>query len=414
MKNFKEYSEDIKIPIKVGDTVLGGKFKNKKIKVKDIGKNEKGDITINGRPLLKFRIMSEAEDLAKNILVEDMKWQQSLSTKLFDVGQGSSIGFEAFWVPLSPSIMNRIWPKEVRATVFHVTDIAGYRKIKKMQGGKRSISSFFEMRGSYFEQGIQTHGGIVIELDANILGAFNQDVMSAPDSGGRRWIQLSFMKGRFGEKDLSKYSKGLQDLVGRLLKKYLPQAYEVAPTSQEPPKIMQKGRYYIHWMNLGIFAAQQKGKKTILQNVIKEYMDGVEDIYKKNANHLRTLLTNYLNLRRSEESWDEIIVNNFKIKKVWALAYSKTWGDPESRFAKDLAAAVGQGSGESEEKSELETFMDEVKTDGFEVEDTDNMDLEMHTRSVARKEAGDAAMKSNPADDLAKRQAEVLKAIGKK
>ena len=38
----------------------------------------------------------------------------------------------------------------------------------------------------------------------------------------------------------------------------------------------------------------------------------------------------------------------------------------------------------------------------------------MHTRSVARKEAGDAAMKSNPADDLAKRQAEVLKAIGKK
>ena len=125
-------------------------------------------------------------------------------------------------------------------------------------------------------------------------------------------------------------------------------------------------------------------------------------------------MTNYLNIRRTEESWDEIIVNNFKIKKVWALAYSKTWGDPESRFAKDLAAAVGQGSGESEEKSELETFMDEVKTDGFEVEDTDNMDLEMHTRSVARKEAGDAAMKSNPADDLAKRQAEVLKAIGKK
>ena len=80
----------------------------------------------------------------------------------------------------------------------------------------------------------------------------------------------------------------------------------------------------------------------------------------------------------------------------------------------DLAAMVGQGSGESEEKSELEIFMDEVKKDGFEVEDTDNMDLEMHTRRVARKEAGDAAKKSTPADDLAKRQAEVLKAIGKK
>ena len=52
--------EDIKIPIKVGDTVLGGKFKNKRIVVKSIGKNDKGDITINGKPLLKFRLLDEA------------------------------------------------------------------------------------------------------------------------------------------------------------------------------------------------------------------------------------------------------------------------------------------------------------------------------------------------------------------
>lgn len=52
--------EDIKIPISVGDTVLGGKFKNKRIVVKSIGKNEKGDITINGRPLLKYRTLDEA------------------------------------------------------------------------------------------------------------------------------------------------------------------------------------------------------------------------------------------------------------------------------------------------------------------------------------------------------------------
>lgn len=52
--------EDIKIPISVGDTVLGGKFKNKRIVVKSIGKNEKGDITINGRPLLKYRTLEES------------------------------------------------------------------------------------------------------------------------------------------------------------------------------------------------------------------------------------------------------------------------------------------------------------------------------------------------------------------
>ena len=48
-------NENIDVPINIGDTVLGGKFKNKKIVVKDIGKNEKGDITINDKPLLRVR-----------------------------------------------------------------------------------------------------------------------------------------------------------------------------------------------------------------------------------------------------------------------------------------------------------------------------------------------------------------------
>lgn len=50
------FSEDINIPINVGDEILGGRFKNKKVTVKKIGKNPKGDITINDKPLLKFRI----------------------------------------------------------------------------------------------------------------------------------------------------------------------------------------------------------------------------------------------------------------------------------------------------------------------------------------------------------------------
>ena len=54
---YEQLSEVIKLDIKVGDTIMGGKFKNKKIVVKTIGKNEKGDITINGKPLLRFRII---------------------------------------------------------------------------------------------------------------------------------------------------------------------------------------------------------------------------------------------------------------------------------------------------------------------------------------------------------------------
>jgi hypothetical protein len=55
-----ELKEDIKVPIELGDTVIGGRFKNKKTVVKKIGKNKKGDITINDKPLLKYRIVKES------------------------------------------------------------------------------------------------------------------------------------------------------------------------------------------------------------------------------------------------------------------------------------------------------------------------------------------------------------------
>lgn len=49
--------ESIELPIEIGDTVLMGKFKNKKVVVKTIEwDEEKGDLTINGKPALKVRI----------------------------------------------------------------------------------------------------------------------------------------------------------------------------------------------------------------------------------------------------------------------------------------------------------------------------------------------------------------------
>ena len=49
--------EDIKIPVKVGDTVTMGRFKNKKVKVKTIETDEFGMPIINGRPACTFRMV---------------------------------------------------------------------------------------------------------------------------------------------------------------------------------------------------------------------------------------------------------------------------------------------------------------------------------------------------------------------
>jgi hypothetical protein len=46
----------INIPIEIGDTILAGKFRNKKIVVKEIGVDLHGGPTVNGRPILQIRI----------------------------------------------------------------------------------------------------------------------------------------------------------------------------------------------------------------------------------------------------------------------------------------------------------------------------------------------------------------------
>jgi hypothetical protein len=51
--------EDITIPVNIGDIVLMGKFKNKKVVVKSIGKDEYGMPTINGKKVATFRMVKE-------------------------------------------------------------------------------------------------------------------------------------------------------------------------------------------------------------------------------------------------------------------------------------------------------------------------------------------------------------------
>ena len=52
----KFIKEEMKLDIKKGDVLLGGRFKNKRIIVKDIGVDENGQPTINGKSVLNFRI----------------------------------------------------------------------------------------------------------------------------------------------------------------------------------------------------------------------------------------------------------------------------------------------------------------------------------------------------------------------
>ena len=71
--NKQIYNESINIDVDKGDTVLMGKFKNKKVVVKDIGKDDYGMPTINGKKAATFRLGDKGQNIFKKDEIDEMK-----------------------------------------------------------------------------------------------------------------------------------------------------------------------------------------------------------------------------------------------------------------------------------------------------------------------------------------------------
>ena len=221
----------------------------------------------------------------KSVQKEDVAWTQSLSTMLFDLPRS---GFEDLKIPLSSAIFKRVWPDSVtvRSTVFHVTDFAGVHKLKKMQGGKKSISAFYNIEDHILTGGIRTKGGFVVELVGDVLAAAPDDMSSQPDKTGRRWLTFSTLINSPTDSDpglggASKFKK-MGDDLGRLLVKILKKNGEDIDEGSRDNIIA------LQWVGLGM----KHGGKT-KSIIIKDYLDGMEMIMKKYSRPLKTILTDY-------------------------------------------------------------------------------------------------------------------------
>jgi len=82
--------ESIEIPVEIGDTILTGRFKNKKTVVKTIGKDEHGMPTINGRKVTTFRIAPKEEGIDENmisrVLIRDFRNRQKMRKLIYEGG----------------------------------------------------------------------------------------------------------------------------------------------------------------------------------------------------------------------------------------------------------------------------------------------------------------------------------------
>lgn len=64
----------MKVDLKKGDEILVGKWQNKRIKVSKIGTNELGQPTVNGKPMLRFRIVKKMPKKTAKIMEHLSSW----------------------------------------------------------------------------------------------------------------------------------------------------------------------------------------------------------------------------------------------------------------------------------------------------------------------------------------------------
>jgi len=232
--------------------------------------------------------------------------QLSTSDYVFDTHTDNSSSLK---IPISGPMFKRIWPDTIRTTVFHATDLRGLKALKKIEGGKKSISAFFSMMSRYMEGGIATEGGIVAEMEADVLISAKDDIMSMVDKTGRRWVEMSWFVNaqsygtgpKFG-----KVEKELNTLIANLVVKHLPK------------DVTQGEHEYELW---GAMKRHLHGDGKKLRLVIKDYFDGVEKVIKKNKEVMSGIFYGYAKSKRmTDNAWDEQIVNNIQIKKVHIIS----------------------------------------------------------------------------------------------
>lgn len=161
--NKQIYNEDVNVDVDKGDEVLMGKFKNKKVTVKDIGTDDHGMPTINGKQATTFRI-PRGESVNE---VGSNDWRFKAIMKMWDTA--SSFGKKKIAVAVCKN------PKADRNDVARELRNFGYRDITSVgdQLGLDEKKNLNELTQGLFAGKIKI-GGQPVEIEVELLGADNK------------------------------------------------------------------------------------------------------------------------------------------------------------------------------------------------------------------------------------------------
>jgi len=221
------------------------------------------------------------------------------------------------FIPIFPKVMKQIMG-DTPITVFHNLDSDSIKnKLSRVIGSKKSISTFSADSSNRLSLGggVQTDGGVVLEVEGKVLVAGTEDLGSVPDEAGRRWLHpntlgkilgLKQFEGGAGginyRKTIYKYDKKLEDILWRYKTSLL-----VVPT--DPQDV--KDRF-------PMYSGKQKAE------LIKRYIDASNKFLLSNKDSIKKSFMRNVNNPKvtkfmSQYGYNELLVYEVKVKDAYIV-----------------------------------------------------------------------------------------------
>ena len=237
------------------------------------------------------------------------------------------------FIPMFPKVMKQIMG-DTPITVFHNLDQDSIKnKLSNVIGKKKSISTFSADTSNRLSLGggVQTDGGVVLEVEGKVLVAGTEDLGSVPDEAGRRWLHPNTLGKILGlkqfdggggginyRKTIYKYDKKLEDILFRYKTSLLKSPTDSAEDNARFPD----------------YTGKQKA------DLIKRYIDASNKFLLSNKDSIKKSFMNNVNNPKittfmSKYGYNELLVYDVKVKDAYIVIDAV--GDPNDFKATDKA-----------------------------------------------------------------------------